>query len=291
MLMFKWKNNKTEIFISLWEWCPTWCQSCSRTIAQIKSFNLKELKEQIDISNSLSDDTFSYFLYWTNNIKNNEINDIINYIESINRNYRIQIPLDSKKEDLDKLINKQKINEFVISKKIKEKEELRDIIKSIKEFYKIPNIIINYDLLIKKEFIHALEKILKIRFNENDDKTLEGVIWNININLRELYNINYKNKKIDDLNLKSCFVYDSFNIKKDHIEILDHYEIDRNLDICFHNPLCYIWNNKIANMKQERKKLISNFEKYKNHYLKDLNSDFEKNCFICISNWFNYRKD
>ena len=291
MLLFRWKDNKTEIFICIWEWCPTWCQSCNKTIAQIKEYNLSELKDQIDLSNKLSDDSFSYFLYWTNNITNPEINNITNYIKSINRNYRIQIPLESNKKDLSNLVEQNKINEFVISKKIKITEDLKEIIKSIQEFYKAENIVINYDLLIKKELIPALEKILKTNFEKNSDNTYSKTIKNINFNLRDLYNINYKTKSIDDLNISSCFVYDSFNIFDNYIEVLDHFEVDKNLDISFHNPLCYIWNNNIANLKQKNKEIISNFNKYKNHHLNKLNSDFEKNCFVCISNWFDYRKN
>lgn len=283
-LFISW-NDKTEIFISIWEWCPTWCQSCSHTIKKNKNYFLKDIKQQIDLSNKLSDRKFSYFLYWTNNIKSDNVIEIIEYIKKIWRNCRLQIPIESKNIDLNNY--KTIITEYVISKKIWKKEELIFFIESIKEFHN-KDIIINYDLLIKEEFIEIIEKILKINFEQNEDNTKSIKIWNILINTRDLYYINSKEKKIENLNIKSCFAYESFVIKNDNVLIKDHYEIDKDLNIVFHNPLCFIWNNKITNLTQEENKILSDFNKYKNHYLEKLNSDFENNCFKCISTWFKY---
>jgi len=289
MQLFKSKDNKCEIFICIWEWCPTWCQSCNKTIQKTKEYKLEELKKQIDISHKISDENFSYFLYWTNNISNSYISEITNYLDSLNRNYRIQIPLSSNLEDLEKLTNKN-IQEFVISKKIASSTDIKELIKSIQSFYNKKNIIVNYDLLIDEKLIPVLEKILKINFEKNSDSTLSKTIKNIDIHLRKLYFINYKEKKIDNLEISSCFIYDSFNIKNNFIEILDHYEIDKNLEITFHNPLCYIWQHKVTNLEQNNEKIIEDFKEYKNHYLEKLNNDFEKNCFKCITNWFRYNK-
>lgn len=291
MILFKSSNKKTEIFISIWEWCPTWCQSCAKTIKKIKHNSLVDIKEQIDLTNKISDENFSYFLYGTNILENKNITEIKNYLKLINRKYRIQIPIEANINNISQIIDKDIINEFVISKKISSINELKLLINSIKEFYKQNNIIINYDILINKNLILVLEKILKINFNKNNDNTFSKTIWNINLNLRELYNINYKEKKIENLNINSCFVYDSFKIYNNFIEVLDHYEIDKNFDLSFHNPLCFIWNNKITNLKQNNTEIINNFTKYKNHYLEKLNSDFEKNCFKCISTWFDYSKN
>ncbi len=286
MSLFISKNSKTEIFLSIWEWCPTWCQSCSETIKKNRNFKLDDLKKQIDISNNVSDSWFSYFLYWTNNIKNEYILEIIKYIQKLERNCRIQIPIESENNDLK--IYENIINEFVISKKIENKNDLIKLINSIKEFYN-KDIILNYDLLIKYEFVKVLEKILKINFEENNNaKTIK--IWNIIINTRELYNINTKEKKIENLNIKSCFAYDSFEINWSNIIINDHFEVDKDLNIVFHNPLCFIWNNKISNLEKNEKDIIDDLNKYKNHYLEKLNNDFENNCYKCISTWFNYNK-
>ena len=286
MSLFISKNSKTEIFLSIWEWCPTWCQSCSETIKKNRNFKLDDLKKQIDISNNVSDSWFSYFLYWTNNIKNEYILEIIKYIQKLERNCRIQIPIESENNDLK--IYENIINEFVISKKIENKNDLIKLINSIKEFYN-KDIILNYDLLIKYEFVKVLEKILKINFEENNNaKTIK--IWNIIINTRELYNINTKEKKIENLNIKSCFAYDSFEINWSNIIINDHFEVDKDLNVIFHNPLCFIWNNKIIKKKKNEKDIIDDLNKYKNHYLEKLNNDFENNCYKCISTWFNYNK-
>lgn len=288
MSLFISKNSKTEIFISIWEWCPTWCQSCSETIKKNRSFKLDDLKKQIDISNNVSDSWFSYFLYWTNNIKNEYILEIIKYIQKLERNCRIQIPIESKNNDLK--IYENIINEFVISKKIENKNDLIKLINSIKEFYN-KDTILNYDLLIKYEFVKVLEKILKTNFEKKQDNTKSLKISNIIINTRDLYYINSKEKKIENLNINSCFAYDSFEINKNNISINDHYEIDKDLNIIFHNPLCFIWNNKISNLEKNEKDIINDLKKYKNHYLEKLNSDFENNCFKCISKWFRYDND
>lgn len=286
MSLFISKNSKTEIFLSIWEWCPTWCQSCSETIKKNRNFKLDDLKKQIDISNNVSDSWFSYFLYWTNNIKNEYILEIIKYIQKLERNCRVQIPIESKNNDLK--IYKNIINEFVISKKIENKDDLIKLINSIKEFYN-KDIILNYDLLIKDEFVKVLEKILKINFEENNSaKAIK--IWNIIINTRELYNINTKEKKIENLNIKSCFAYDSFEINWSNIIINDHFEVDKDLNVIFHNPLCFIWNNKISNLEKNEEDIINDLNKYKNHYLEKLNNDFENNCYKCISTWFDYNK-
>lgn len=286
MSLFISKNSKTEIFLSIWEWCPTWCQSCSETIKKNRNFKLDDLKKQIDISNSVSDSWFSYFLYWTNNIKNEYILEIVKYIQKLERNCRVQIPIESKNNDLK--IYKNIINEFVISKKIENKDDLIKLINSIKEFYN-KDIILNYDLLIKDEFVKVLEKILKINFEENNSaKAIK--IWNIIINTRELYNINTKEKKIENLNIKSCFAYDSFEINWSNIIINDHFEVDKDLNVIFHNPLCFIWNNKISNLEKNEEDIINDLNKYKNHYLEKLNNDFENNCYKCISTWFDYNK-
>jgi len=288
MNIFKSRNNNTEIFIRIWEWCPTWCQSCIITAKKNKEFNLKEVKTQIDISNNISDNNFSYFLYWTNNIINSNINKITTYINSLNRKYRIQIPIHTNLNNLKK-INKKTINEYVISYKVMSTQDIKILIQSIKEFYNNKNIIINYDLLIKEELIPILQKILKIDFKEQQDNTVIWKIQNIEIHLRQLYFINYKEKKINNLWINSCFVYDAFEIKENYIEIIDHYEITKKLEITFHNPLCYIWNHKVTNLNKEKKEKIKDFIVYKN-FLKNLNHDFEKNCFKCITNWFNYKK-
>ena len=285
MSLFISESKGTEIFISVWEWCPTWCQSCSHSLKKIKNYELKDVKKQIDIWNIYADDNFVYFLYWTDNIKNTKLSQIVKYIKKIGRKSRIQIPLKSKYSDI--LNYREDISEFVISIKVDDKNKLINLISSIKEFYN-KNLIINYDLLIKKEYIKVIEKILNIKFNQNEDLTFSKNIWNIIINIRELYFINSKDKKIENLKINSCFAYESFILNKKNIIIKDHFEINNNLDIVFHNPLCFIGKNKISNLKQENIKIISDFEKYKNHYLKKLNSDFEKNCFKCITNWFNY---
>ncbi len=287
MSLFISKKNGTEIFLSIWEWCPTWCQSCSHTILKNKNFKLKDLKKQIDISNKLSDSWFNYFLYWTNRIKNSNILEIIKYIKKIWRKCRLQIPIESKIIDL---INyKNIIKEYVISKKIDKKESLLILIDSIKEFYN-KDVIINYDLLISEDLLKNIEKILKINFKKSDNNIKYIKIWNIILNARSLYYINSKEKKVENLDIKSCFSYDSFEINENKIEINDHFEIDKDLNIIFHNPLCFIGNNKISNLEKRDIDIIKDLDKYKNHYLDKLNSDFEKNCYKCISTWFDYNR-
>jgi len=76
--------------------------------------------------------------------------------------------MESKIKNLDNY--KKIIKEYVISKKIEKKEDLVILIESIKQFYN-KEIIVNYDLLIKDEITNKLEKILKIKFEINNDNT------------------------------------------------------------------------------------------------------------------------
>lgn len=281
-MLFRATDNKCEIFISLWEWCPTWCQWCSITNKKTSFRSIEEIKESIDFANIFFDKNFSFFLYSTNNLKNPYLWDIIKYINKSGKSYRIQIPINSSKEDINNLKNQ----EFVISKRIKTKEELKEFFKSFKEFYK-EKIILNYDLLLEKKFIQVLEKILKIQFTENSDWTFSCQINNIFINIRELYEINFKEKSIKNLKIKNCFSLESFEIKNEEIIIKDHIEIDKNLNINFHNPLCYLWNHKISNLKRTKEQIIKDFQNY-TIFLEKHNFDFEKNCFSCINKHFSY---
>lgn len=281
-MLFRAIDNKCEIFISLWEWCPTWCQWCSITNKKTSFKSLKEIKESIDFSNIFFDKNFSFFLYSTNNLENNFLNEITDYINKIWKKYRIQIPINSIKKNISYLKNQ----EFIISKRIKTKEELKEFLKSFQEFYK-EKIILNYDLLLEKRFIQVLEKILKIQFIENTDWTFSGKINNIFINIRELYEINFKEKSVKNLKIKNCFSLESFEVKNKEIIIKDHIEIDKNLNINFHNPLCYIWNHKISNLKRTKEQIIRDFQNYK-FFLEKHNFNFEKNCFSCINKNFSY---
>ena len=131
-------------------------------------------------------------------------------------------------------------------------------------------------------------------FQKEFQKETEGIYvleWkNIKLYVRSLYFINHQKKSIENLNLKACLVYESFLIHTTHIEVLDHFEIDANLDVTFHNPLCYIGKPLITNLSQTPEKIINDFRVYKDTYLKELNTNLEKNCFTCINNSYNYSK-
>ena len=72
-----------------------------------------------------------------------------------------------------------------------------------------------------------LEKILKTHLLKNSDLTYSKRINdNIFMNIRELYNINYKQEKVENLKISSCFSLESFEVQKNYILIKDHIEID-----------------------------------------------------------------
>lgn len=285
MKLFISKDETVEIFLSIWEWCPTWCQSCSQTLKKTKNYKLEDLKLQIDTAHSQSDERFVFFLYWSRDIENTHLSEIINYISNLGRKIRLQLPIESKKKDISKYI--YQIKEYVISKKISNSTECKDLFRNISEFYK-ENIIINYDLLVWKTYIDWIERILGVKFNKRIDWTLNLKLNNIIINIRDLYIIDSKNRKIDNLNISSCYSYESFQLKEDFIQINDHYEIDSQLNIIFHNPLCFIGNNKISNLRRDRKLILNDFKKYKNMYLEKLNDNYRYNCYKCITTWFRY---
>lgn len=288
MKLFRWNNPWTEIFICVWKRCPTGCPSCYKTRLSQEIYPLEKVQKQIDISHELSDSSFSYFLYGTD-IFQVEIIDIIRYITSIWRKYRLQIPLEAEPDRVESFfLDTNTTHEMVISKKIEDIASLKQSFMSIAWFYNQKKFRVNYDLLIPKIWIPTFESLLKIRFIQNDDLTYSAQLWKIMINIRELYVINPQKKCIDQLAIKTCFSNDAFEVYDDHIEIMDHFEIDENLDICFHNPLCYIGKNKIANMSAEAETIIHFFKKYKYTYLKNLEWDFKHNCYTCIKHGFQY---
>ena len=289
--IFQTKNSWAEIFIQLWAGCPTNCQSCKITKMEIRYYSLKEVKKQIDLGNEIADEKFSFFLYWTDNKKNPHLNEIANYIKSIGREYKIQIAIDTKREDIEKIIKdnmKNSLNKFIISKKIKNKQDINKLIESFKNLRWIRNTFFNYDLLIDLKYKNVFEKIFKKKFKK-ESEWIYFLDWaNIKLYIRSLYFINYKEKKIENLNLKNCLIYDSFNINDEIIEVIDHFEIDEKLDITFHNPLCYIWQPKISNIWKPKSMILQDFLKYKNNYLKKFSKNMNKSCFECITNNYHY---
>lgn len=289
-MLFYSQDNKTEIFISLWVWCPTWCQWCQITNQKVRFKSLQDMRKSLDFINLFFDKNFSIFLYSTDNLKNPNLQEILTYLGTIWRKFRVQIPINSKKQDLENL-KTGKNNEFIISKKIFSKEDFIMLIQSIKDFHKQNDFIINYDILLEKKFIKALEKILKTHLLKNSDLTYSKRINdNIFMNIRELYNINYKQEKVENLKISSCFSLESFEVQKNYILIKDHIEIDEEWNLTFHNPLCYLWNHKISNLKRSTDYIISDFIKYKTH-LEKLNYNFEKNCYKCVKIGYNYQKN
>jgi len=287
MVFFTSNNPGAEIFVSVGTGCPTWCQSCHKTIKKNSSLSLDEIIYQIQSWHDLSDNNFSFFIYGNDALKNPHIWATIKYIKKLKRQVKIQIPTYTQYAQLIDFIDKNYISIFVISKKIESKQEVQDIITSIKELYKKDNIFVNYDLLIDLQYKQVFEKIFNTVSIE-EDWIFSITAKNIKITLRSLYYINYKHKKIENLNLKSCMIYDSFHIHKNRIEILDHFEIEPNGDITFHNPLCYIGQPKVTNIKKSNPRILSDFKKYKEFYLNSLNHDLEKNCFKCITKKYSY---
>ena len=291
MSIFKSKNQHCDIFICLWEWCPTWCQSCPKTVQKTSFIPFSILKNQIDASHSLSDTWFWYFLYGTDNLKHPEIETILAYLRSLKRNYRVQINPNTPFSHLAHMRQTSGLHEFVISKKVSTQHELKEIFESFQTLHNHENIIINYDLLIDDTYIPFLEKILRCQFIKESENIHTSKIHNFYLNLRKLYTINYKNKSVENLHLKHCIIQASFQINENHIEIHDHYEIDKNLDICFHNPLCFLGNNKIANTSlHPSQEIITLFWKYRD-YLGQFKDNFHTSCFACIHRGFDYRKE
>lgn len=240
----------------------------------------------IDASDIICDSPFEYFLYGTDVISHPNFSDICTYISHKHRDYKIQIPLESPYNKLQEKVENYKSSNFVISKKIQSKQDLSRFFTSIKSYHK-SDIIMNYDLLIKKEYIPLIEKILQRSFSINSDMTYKLQIGNIYINLRELYFINPIDKKIDNLTINKCFSQSSFSIEKDHIKIYDHLEVTKDLKLTFHNPLCFIGQHMISSLTRTHSQIISDFERYK-IFLPKANSDFSKDCFSCIKNKFHY---
>jgi hypothetical protein len=78
-------------------------------------------------------------------------------------------------------------------------------------------------------------------------------------------------------------------LKQNSIEIIDHYEVDKNLHIMFHNPLCYIWKNKVTHLWQKKEKILSDFRKYTDLHLSKFTNNYTRACFTCITHPFDYR--
>lgn len=288
MVFFTSNNPGAEIFVSVGTGCPTWCQSCHKTIKENSSLSLDEITYQIQSWHELSDDNFSFFIYGNDALKNPHILSTIEYIKKLKRHVKIQIPIYTKYTQLTNFIDSNNTSIFVVSKKIESKKQVSDIINSIKELYGKNNIFINYDLLIDLKYKQVFEKIFNTISTKEEDWFFSITARNIKVTLRSLYYINYKDRKIENLRLTSCMIYDSFHIHKNSIEIHDHFEIEPNGDITFHNPLCYIWQPKITNIYKKNAEMLIDFKKYKDIYLNNLNHDLEKNCFTCITKKYNY---
>lgn len=289
MKLFLPQNSEKEVFISVWKWCFTNCQSCIKAKEKVSFLNIKLIKNIINKSCEKIDNNFDFFLYWTEVLKHPKINEIIKEIENKNKSYKIQITSMTKKKDFEKL--KSDLFKVVLSKNIEEKKDLIWIIESIKEFYWDTKFSLNIDLLIDLKSINYFEKILKTPKKKESNWIYYIQNKNIKIYFRQKYFINYNNKKIDNIGITKCLINNNFKLKWNHILINDHIEIDENLGITFHNPLCYLGQHKISNLNKKDDEIIQNIKEFNTHISNFPSNDFSKNCFDCITkNRFDYLK-
>lgn len=289
MKLFLPQNSDKEVFISIWKWCFTNCQSCLKAKEKVSFLDIKKIKEIINISCKKIDLKFDFFLYWTETLKHPNLKEIISEIEQNNKSYKLQITSNTKKEDFN-CLNIKKIK-LVLSKNIENKKELIWIINSIKEFYWDMNFSLNIDLLIDLNYINYFEKILKTEKKKEMDWIYFIESKNIKIYFRKKYFINHKNKQIDNLWINQCLINENFELKWSKIIINDHIEIDENLDLTFHNPLCYLWSHKISNLNKKNDEIIENIREFNSHISKISSNNFSKTCFDCITkNRFDYSK-
>lgn len=290
MKLFLPKNKENEVFISTWKWCFTNCQSCLKAKEKVSFLEYKKIENIIDITEKKINWPFEYFLYWTEVLKHPELDKIISKIKSKWQNYKLQITSHNTPNDFHNI--KDNFLKLVLSKNIEDKKDLLGILESIKAFNNNKRFHLSIDLLINLELIKYFEQLLKVKKIKENEWIHFIKKWNITLYFRNKYNINYSDKNIDNIGIKKCLISENFEIKWDKIQFNDHIEIEENLDLTFHNPLCYLWKHKISNLCRNQHEIISDIKKFNSHINNFSWDEFSKTCFDCITkNRFSYTKN
>lgn len=294
------KNDNSKLIFRISNKCSTNCNYCT------KSEIIEEKTEYIDLNTiikkiwtmiKVSSDEFNFMLYWWSSFNFPWIELILNYFKENNIS---KILLH---ENLD--FDSTKINKILeLKEKYKFNIEICRTINSNNEIIKLINII---NLFIKNEIEininieldpYKYAKILNFliskysyyKINPFTIKILLKKNINFSLILKKWLYIDNKKEEISNILYKKCTLLESYEIKNNkQIIINGELELDDNFNLIFHNNiLCYISNINISNINKSKDKIIIDFKKIYNEFVKIKNEKLiNKSCYECYIKWIN----
>ena len=297
MKLFYSESNEIEVFIKLWEKCPTACNSCSFANAKEQFYDYKIINKLIDSAVLLTWDNIRFFLYWTDTLMHPELENILDHVYLRGRVAMIQLDYYSIENKMD-LLNSLKMNypqiEFLIARMIKNKDDFSNLLLSFKNHTKLyPTIHFRYDIIIDtykypKAFEIMLRKmkgVVESNMHDNYSFTFGSVSWC----LSKAITINPKEKKVDNVSFKGCVLDKFYNVGTDRVDLFDSIEIDNDGNFRIHTPLCFLWDLKISNISFSNKKIINDFRDFKKFLRGRDYSDMWKACYKCIKTPYSFK--
>ncbi len=298
MNLFFSESDEVEIFIKLWEKCPTACNSCSYAHADLKFYDKEVISKNIKDAVSLTWPNIRFFLYGTDSLKSSDLKEILDLIYNLWRTAMIQLDfynIDANNKLLSELSLEYNWIEFLIARMIKNKDDLICLLESFKRHTKeYPNIYFRYDIIIDiKKYWKAFELILKMLKNvvhSNMHDNYSFTLGKISGCISKAIQIDVFNKRINDVSFKSCVLKNFFAIKEWWIQLFDSIEIDQEGNIRIHTPLCFLWDIKISNIKFSQEKIMIDFSSFEDFLLSRNYSDMWKACYECINTPYKYKE-
>lgn len=290
--IFSSKTTYIEFFIKIWKKCPTNCKNCNYANSKLDFFSLENILSRIKYWKELFlDKDFVYFLYWIDFLEHPNSIEILDYIKSTWRKFKIQIgffELHNKSHLLEKFYEKYWFFEVTLANEVNTKEDIKNVLIAISIFSKLTYLRFNFDIITdfaeNSKFIMDLKKIFKKWNIDIIHKNLTfDDVWNINLGITQKFNINSLNKNIDNVPYNKCIMDDLFYIENNVIYFNDHLELDYDWNFVLHTPLCFLAYIKIANINDTRNEILKKFEKFK-FDVSIVQGNMWKKCYNCIMN-------
>lgn len=296
MSLFITDTNEIEIFIKLWDKCPTACLNCWYANAPLKFYDINIIKKNIYSCLNITSNNIRFFLYWVDTFSCDYLEELLDYIYSFWRKVLIQIDYRKiiwMKDYINLLISKYSWIEFLIARTIQDKIDLSLIIQSIKFVSSnFTSTTFRYDLIINTEkygkifnlLINKFSSVQDINMHDNYSFYLNNISWSIS---KEI-SIDSKNSIINNISFKDCVLKSFFLIEWNKINLFDSIEVDFDWNFRIHTPICFLWDIKISNINFSNKKILDDFSKF-NLYINSRDySVMWKSCYDCIKSPYVY---
>ncbi len=296
MSLFVSKGKEIEVFIKIWEKCPTWCSDCHYANTSEIFYWFDDLTLNINYWIKHTSEDFRFFLYWVDTIKYPHLEKLIKYINDKWRDILIQIDYnnltDEYKDKLRELVTNNSKIELVISRVISSKKDAYNLLKSFKFFIKNKDLNVRYDLVIDYKKYRNLYDLLISKFCNIKENSLHDnySFWisNIKWSISKRIFVNNKTKTIDNILYKDCVVKSFFKLREKSILLNDSIEIDKNWIFRIHTNLCFLWDLRISNAKYSEEKILSDFISFWEYINKKDNSNMWETCYKCINTLYTY---